>query len=253
MFKPLLLAASCIAAVAAAFTPLSAHAAQLTALEMRWLRAAAPVLDYARSISLPVDIVVQPKARAGDVPLAMGFAKDRCKLVLSMRGNPDAEKVLAGVADAEQALLIEAMAAHELAHCWRYAQGEWHLLPAGFVETGKQSARDPALLAAAKSMRDTRREEGFADLVALAWVQRTRPSSYARVYGWLSRVRGAVAVPGSGHDTRAWVRLAGNGRYFDQRVTPFEAADALWREGLLLGDQAPAGITSAPSLAGTTY
>lgn len=232
MPKPLLFAAACLAACAA----LPSQAAQLTALETRWLRAAAPVLAYAKSISLPVDIIVQPRVRAGDVPLAMGFAQGRCKLVLSMRGNSDAEKVLAGVPDADQALLIEAMTAHELAHCWRYAQGEWHLLPAGFVETGKQTAHDPALLAAAKSMRDTRREEGFADLVALAWIGRTRPAEYARVHDWLSGVRGAVAVPGSGHDTRAWVRLAGNGNYFDGSITPFAAADALWREGLLQGD-----------------
>lgn len=232
MPKPLLCAAACLAALAA----LPSHAAQLTDLETRWLRAAAPVLEYSKSIALPVDIIVQPRARAGDVPLAMGFAQGRCKLVLSMRGNPEAEKVLAGVPDAEQALLIEAMTAHELAHCWRYAQGEWHLLPAGFVETGKQTSHDPALLAAAKSMRDTRREEGFADLVALAWIQRTQPADYARVHGWLSGVRGAVAVPGSGHDTRAWVKLAGNGKHFDGGVTPFQAADALWREGLLRGE-----------------
>jgi len=232
MFKHLLHAAAILAASAS----LPSHAAQLTALETRWLRAAAPVLNYSKSISLPVDIIVQPKAPAGAVPLAMGFDKGRCKLVLSMRGNPAAEKVLANVPAAEQAPLIEAMAAHELAHCWRYAQGEWHLLPAGFVETGNQTSHDPALLAAAKSMRDTRREEGFADLVALAWIQRTQPGEYARVNDWLSGVRATVAVPNSGHDTRAWVRLAGNGGQFDSRLSPFEAADALWREGLLRAD-----------------
>lgn len=232
MLKPLLFAAACLATLVA----MPSQAAQLTAQESRWLRAAAPVLDYAKSISLPVDIIVQPRARAGDVPLAMGFAKGRCKLVLSMRGNPDAEQVLAGVPAAGQELLIEAMTAHELAHCWRYAQGEWHLLPSGFVETGKQSSHDPAMLAAAKSMRDTRREEGFADLVALAWIARTQPAEYARVHAWLNGVRGTLAVPGSGHDTRGWVRLAAHGRAFDRRVTPFEAAAALWREGLLRGD-----------------
>jgi hypothetical protein len=228
MSKPLLFAAIC-----AASAVLPSQAAQLTAQESRWLRAAAPVLEYSKSIDLPVDIIVQPQAPAGAVPLAMGFDKGRCKLVLSMRGNPEAEQVLAGVPANEQALLIEAMAAHELAHCWRYAQGEWHLLPAGFVETGHETSHDPALLVAAKAMRDTRREEGFADLVALAWIQRTQPGEYARVHGWLSGVRATVAVPGSGHDTRAWVGLAANGRQFDGRLSPFEAADALWREGLL--------------------
>lgn len=232
MSKPLLFAT----ALVVAFVSLPSYAVQLSAQESRWLRAAAPVLAYSRSIDLPVDIIVQPKAPAGAVPLAMGFDKGRCKLVLSMRGNPDAEKVLDKMPAADQALLIEAMAAHELAHCWRYAQGEWHLLPSGFVETGHLTSHDPALLVAAKAMRDTRREEGFADLVALAWIQRTQPGEYARVHDWLSGVRGAVAVPHSGHDTRAWVRLAGGGKQFDSRLTPFEAADALWREGLLHGD-----------------
>jgi len=217
--------------VAAASLPL--HAAELTPQETRWLRAAAPVLKFAKQIALPVDVVVQPQANPGAVPLAMGFAKGRCKLVLSMRGNPDAEKVLAGVPDAGQALLIEAMAAHELAHCWRYAQGEWHALPAGFVEVSRETARDPGLLAASKAMRETRREEGFADLAALAWIQRTNRADYARVHAWLSSVRAAVAIPNSGHDTRVWVRLAEDGARFDADATPFEAAQALWREGLM--------------------
>ncbi len=169
------------------------------------------MLEYSKSIALPVDIIVQPKAPAGAVPLAMGFDKGRCKLVLSMRGNPGAEKVLANVPADKQALLIEAMAAHELAHCWRYAQGEWHLLPAGFVETGHETSHDPELLAAAKAMRDTRREEGFADLVALAWIQRTsRENTRGCTIGCAgcappSRCRAAAMIraPGSSWPGRA--------------------------------------------------
>lgn len=221
------------AIVACAACALPLHAADLTALETRWLQASAPVLNYARQIALPVDIIVQPQANPGAVPLAMGFAGGRCKLVLSMRGNPDAEKVLVGVPDTDQSRLIEAMAAHEVAHCWRYAQGEWHALPAGFVEVGRESARDPGLLAASKAMRETRREEGFADLAALAWIQRTRPDDYARVHAWLSGVRGAVATPNSGHDTRVWVALAADGALLSRGATPFDAAETLWRQGLV--------------------
>ena len=230
MFKPLLSAAT-FAATLAATLPL--HAAELTAQEKRWLHAAAPVLSYSQQLKLPVDIIVQPKAKAGDVPLAMGFANGRCKLVLSMRGNPDAENVLAGVPEADQDLLIEAMAAHELAHCWRYAEGAWHALPAGFVEVGEETAQDAELLAASKAMREPRREEGYADLVALAWIQRSHPQDYARVHGWLAKVRGNVAVPRSGHDTRVWVKLAESGEQFGTAATPFEAASTVWREGLL--------------------
>ena len=229
MLKPLLLAA----ALAASFIAPQLKAAELTALEQRWLSAAGPVLAYSQQMKLPLDITVQPQPRAGDVPLAMGFAKGRCKLVLSLRNNPDAETVLAGIPEAEQGPLIEAMAAHEIAHCWRYAQGAWNALPAGFEEVSEEIAADVSLLKASKAMRETRREEGFADLVALAWTRRSNPDDYARVYRWLSGVRDRVAVPRSGHDTRAWVRLAGDAARFGAAAAPFDDAAGLWREGLL--------------------
>jgi ADP-ribose pyrophosphatase YjhB (NUDIX family) len=230
MFKTLL------TALLAGFTliPAAANAgAALTELEMRWLNAAAPVLAYSQRINLPIDITVQPKARPGDVPLAMGFVDGRCKLVLSMRGNPDAETILNTVPEAERALLIETMAAHEIGHCWRYVQGVWHALPAGFVETGDEQAQDGHLLAASKAMREMRREEGFADLVALSWVQRQHPAEYGRVYAWLSTLRDAVPVEHSGHDTRTWVRLAKNADSFGRGASPFDDAVGIWQAGLL--------------------
>jgi hypothetical protein len=227
VFKSILL----VAALCAASRP--AGAADLTPLEKRWLGAAYPVLDYARGVQLPIDIIVQPKARPNDVPLAMGFDGGRCKLVVSLRGNPDAEKVLAGVALAQQGELIEAMAAHEIAHCWRYVQGVWHALPAGFVEVGDETAADPSLLAASKAMREMRREEGYADLVALAWIRRSHPDDYARVHAWLDQVRSAQPVARSGHDTRVWVRLAADGQRFGAADQPFEDAAPLWQEGLV--------------------
>jgi len=213
-----------------------AHAADLTPLETRWLGAAMPVLSYAQELKLPIDIIVQPQAKPGDVPLAMGFDGGRCKLVLSLRGNPDAEAQLAGVPEQEKGELIEAMAAHEVGHCWRYAQGVWHALPAGFVEVGDESAPSAELLAASKAMRETRREEGYADLVALAWTRHRHPADYARVYGWLEALRRDVPVAHSGHDTRAWVRLAKDGERFGQAGAPFEDVAPLWREGLLSDD-----------------
>jgi hypothetical protein len=227
VFKSFLLAAALCAASQAA------SAADLTPLEQRWLKAAYPVLDYARGVHLPIDIIVQPKARPNDVALAMGFDGGRCKLVVSLRGNPDAEKVLAGVPQAQQGELIEAMAAHEIAHCWRYAQGVWHALPAGFVETGDETAADPSLLAASKAMREMRREEGYADLVALAWTRHSHPDEYARVQAWLDKVRSAQPVARGGHDTRVWVRLAADGKRFGAAGRPFQDAEPLWQEGLV--------------------
>ena len=226
MFKSLFIAALCAASQAAG-------AADLTTLEKRWLAAAYPVLDYAKSQQLPIDIVVQPQAGPDDVPLAMGFADGRCKLVMSLRGNPDAEKVFAGIAPGEQEELIEAMAAHEIAHCWRYAQGAWHALPAGFVEVGEETAADPSLLAASKAMREMRREEAYADLVALAWTRHSHPGDYGRVHAWLDRVRNVQPVARSGHDTRVWVRLAADASRFGAADKPFEDAAAMWKQGLL--------------------
>lgn len=211
----------------------AATAADLTALETRWLGAAFPVLQYGRSLALPIDIIVQPQARPNDVPLAMGFAGGRCKLVLSLRGNAGAEAQLAGVPQAAQGELIEAMAAHELGHCWRYAQGAWHALPAGFVEVGEERALDPAMLAASKAMRETRREEAYADLVALAWTRRSHPHDYARVHAWLARLRHDQPVARSGHDTRTWVALAQDGSRFGDAARPFDDALPLWRDGLV--------------------
>ena len=220
--------------LAVSLIPALANAgAALTDMETRWLKAAAPVLAYAHSIKLPIDIIVQPVARASDVPLAMGFMDGRCKLVLSMRGNPDAEKVLEKAPAEQHRVLMEAMAAHEVGHCWRYAQDAWHKLPSGFIESGEETAADPSLVAESRRMRENRREEGFSDLVALAWTRRHHPEQYTQVYDWLRALRDQVEVPGSGHDTRAWVRLARDPAVFPTTATPFQDASETWSQGLL--------------------
>ena len=121
--------------------PAMAHA-QLTDLESRWLQAGQPVIAFAREQGLPIDIIVQPQDAPGAVPLALGYEGGRCKLVLSLRGNAHADSVLQGVPAARQGLMMEAMTAHEIGHCQRYAQGDWHALPRGFVEPpGTQRGR----------------------------------------------------------------------------------------------------------------
>ncbi len=210
-----------------------ARSAELTALEGRWLQAAAPVLSYSRQLALPIDIVVQPQPRANDVPLAMGFDKGRCKLVLTLRGNPQAETILDGVPDAQRGELIEAMTAHEVAHCWRHVRGAWKALPAGFVEVGEERAASSELLAASKAMREARREEAYADLAALAWTRQRNPDAYGRVHAWFEAVRKEQPVARSGHDTRLWVELARDASRLADTGAPFDDAAPLWREGLL--------------------
>lgn len=194
------------------------------------------MLAYSQRLKLPIDIIVQPKAGPGDVPMAMGFDGKRCKLVLSLRGNPEAEAVLDRVDETERGYAIEAIAAHEIGHCWRYAHGAWHALPAGFVETGTRNAAVAGPSAPATAMRDARREEGYADLVALAWTARRHPAHYANVARWLASVRAKQPVARGAHDTRSWVALARAPGAFDRGGTPFDAAAALWRKGLLTGE-----------------
>lgn len=218
------------------FFAASAGAAQLTETETRWLQAGSPVLAYAKQeLKLPIDIVVQPQAGPNDVPLAMGFADGRCKLVFSMRGNPQAEEVLSGVPAEQQKVLIEAMTAHEVGHCWRQAQGSWHALPAGFVEGPQEQLDNPELQALSKAMRDTRREEAFSDLVALAWTQRANAAQYGQVHAWLMQVR--QPVEHGSHNTRAWLQLATSGAVFSGEHNPFEQARILWGKGLLKDEQ----------------
>lgn len=215
-----------------------APAAELTAQEVRWLQAAAPVLAYAKQRDLPIDVVVQPTAGANDVPMAMGYDGKRCKLVLSMRGGGDADAIFAGVGLEERGLMIEAMAAHEIGHCWRYANGVWHALPAGFMDSDSAAvAAGPSRLADLKrEMREMRREEGFSDLVALAWTARRHPDRYQAVLAWLAAVRKDQPVARGGHDTLNWVKLAHDPAVFSADATPFEAVDAVWSAGLLRED-----------------
>ena len=213
--------------------PAMAHA-QLTDLESRWLQAGKPVIDYARTQGLPIDIIVQPQDAPGAVPLALGYEAGRCKLVLSLRGNAQADSVLQGVPATRHGLMMEAMTAHEIGHCQRYAQGDWHALPRGFVEP--RSMQGGKLTPLAQELRETRREEGYADLVALAWMHGRHPEQYQHVLAWMRGVRagGEVARGGAGgsHATQAWLALANGAGVFDGPASIFEQAQVLWRKGL---------------------
>jgi hypothetical protein len=216
----------------------AASAADLSDTEARWLSAATPVLSHALAEKLPVDVVVQPQPTPGQSPLAMAFVDGRCKLVLSMRGNGAADIALRDVELSLRDAVIEAMAAHEIGHCWRHVQAMWNALPAGFSEVpaADDDAGSAEMARLRHDMRATRREEGFADLVGLAWTLKQRPQQYRRVHAWLTRQRERQDVPGSHHDTRAWVRLAADSAAFDVGTTPslFQQAHALWQRGLTL-------------------
>lgn len=215
-----------------------ASAAGLTDMETRWLTAGSAVLTYAKKeLKLPIDIIVQPTGKPTDVPLALGFQDGRCKLVLTMRNGSNPEEILASVPEAQRPLMIEAMIAHEIGHCWRYAQGVWHALPAGFEENAGEAAHDHAQL---QELEETRREEGFADLSALAWVQQRHPEQYAAVADWMRKVREpSAASAGASHSTMPWLQLAQTGAAFDAELPLFEQAGSVWRQGLMATGEQP--------------
>lgn len=219
-----------------------ASAAELTDMETRWLTAGSAMLKYAKKeLKLPIDIIVQPTGKPTDVPLALGFQDGRCKLVLTMRDRTNVEDVLSSVPAEQRPLMIEAMFAHEVGHCWRYVQGQWHEMPAGFEEhdhAGHAAPDQAQAQAQAQELEQTRREEGFADLAALAWIQQRHPEQYAAVAAWMRQVRQpSSASPAVGsHTTMAWLQLAPTGDAFAAELPLFEQASSLWQQGLLNQD-----------------
>lgn len=219
-----------------------ALALDLTATEKQWLQASLPVLRYAHQQQMPLDVIVQPQPTPGVSPLAMAFIDGRCKLVLSMRDNPQVATALATVPTDLVNPVIELMAAHELGHCRRSLAGGWQKMPAGFLaaeahaETlaeNKALQYEPPfpLTVEDAEQRAERREEGYGDLVGLAWTARQHPALYERVYAWLVASRTADATPGGSHDTLLWLKLAPQRKDFAP-ASLFEAASLLWVLGL---------------------
>ena len=209
-------------------------ASGLTDTETRWLRGAWPAISHARAEQLPLDVVVQPQPTPDAAPLALGFVDGRCKLVLSLRGNPAAARALEGLAPEHVDPALELMVAHELAHCRRHLDGAWARPPAGFTAAAVPARLDGGLRDDYAAMQATRLEEGFADLVGLAWTQQRHPQQYARLHAWLTGLRSAERMPGSHHDTLPWVMLARDGRALSG-PSIFVSAAALWRVGFVAG------------------
>lgn len=231
---PGLLLAALLAATS--LTSSLAYAARLTPTETAWLEAAAPVLAFATGQGLPLDIVVQPQDTPGQTPMGMAFLEGRCLLVLSMRANPEAQATLDRVEPGLRGPVVEAIVAHELGHCWRHLHRTWGTLPAGLKDISGFSRVTPEQADLLKEMWNTRREEGFADLVGLAWTLQRHPTRYDEVHAWTVRLRADQPVQTGPHDTRVWVRLAADKTMFKPGVSIFEQAEHVWVAGLLEGE-----------------
>lgn len=212
-------------------TALPAQAAGLSPLEQRWVTGMTPVILQARQSGLPLDVAVRPEDAPDAAPLALGFLNGRCKLVLSLRGNPEGEATLARIPAGLENAALELMAAHELGHCRRYLDGAWFGLPAGFSGARIPEGLSPDLEQAYLSMKSTRREEGYGDLVALAWTRQQHADLYAPLHAWLVSERTRDYLPGDHHDTLAWLRLASNPAALG-KGSIFEAALPVWEQAL---------------------
>jgi hypothetical protein len=211
-------------------------AVELTPTELTWLEGALPVLNHARELQLPLDIIVQPQPTPGETPMGMAYVDGRCKLVLSMRGNPEAQATLDRIPPELRGPVVEAIAAHELGHCWRHRSRNWGTLPPGMQATPLGDRVTPEQAELLTEMWRTRREEAYADLVGLAWTKRHHPRRYAEVHAWYVRLRAEQAVATGPHDTRLWVKLAGDPAKFPPADSIFEQAVPLWSAGLLAED-----------------
>lgn len=228
----ILAALACLAAPGAA----TSGEPDLSAAEMRWLQGAAPVIAWAERHAMPLDIVVQPQDTPGQTPMGMAFLEGRCLLVLSMRANPEAQATLDRVEPGLRGPVVEAIVAHELGHCWRHLHRTWGTLPAGLKDISGFSRVTPEQADLLKEMWNTRREEGFADLVGLAWTLQRHPTRYDEVHAWTVRLRADQPVQTGPHDTRVWVRLAADKTMFKPGVSIFEQAEHVWVAGLLEGE-----------------
>lgn len=226
-------------ALAAVITVCStpARAAGLTPLEQRWIAGMTPVLQHAKASGMPVDVVVQPQDAPEAAPLALGFRDGRCKLVLSLRGNPEGEATMQRLPAGLEDSALELMAAHELGHCRRYLDGVWFNLPAGFSAAPAPDGLSPDLQRAYLSMKSARREEGYGDLVALGWTAQRHPAQYAALHAWLSAERARDLLPGSHHDTLAWLKLALDPQALRSAPSMFDAALPVWQRGLNLDEE----------------
>ena len=209
------------------------HSAALTTTELTWLAAAAPALAFSRAQQLPLSVMVQTQTTAGQSPMGLAVIGDHCVLALAVRGKPEAQARLDRIAPGWRNPAIEAIAAHELGHCWRHLQHTGGTLLSGLIDSNGFSQASDGAADLLKNMWRTRPDNGVADRVGLAWTLQRQPSRYGEVHAWQAGLRADQAVDTGPHDTRVWVRLAEDKAAFKPAGSLFEQAESLWQAGLL--------------------
>lgn len=199
---------------------------ELDALEKSWIILASPVINTAlNELNLPLDVVVLSQPTPNFGPVGIRYKDGRCHLILSIKNNPAALKLILSMDEGIKDILIQAIVAHEIGHCWRMVRNEIGELPPHFTVIPSTPV--------VEEMNMKRREEGFADLVGLAWVHKHHPRRYEQVHAWFTKSRANPPIAGAPHDTRAWIRLAKKEAFEKTRGSIFEQAKHIWQQGLL--------------------
>jgi hypothetical protein len=165
-----------------------------------WEQVAAEMIQRPEFEALPLQIRPPRGQSLGGSPIEMQFQAGQCLLNLRTRGNPAAERLLAQALPEDRTLWMQAVLAHEIAHCWRWQQGNDPGLQQLATLMGTASADAGA---ARQVQRQLGLEESFADVAALAWVATVAPQRFDAVLKAFQRLRGDLRLSSGPHDTRA--------------------------------------------------
>lgn len=171
-----------------------------------WEPVAAAMLQRPEFEALPLQLRTAQGQSLGGAPIEVQIQTGLCVLHLRTRGHPATAWLLALALPQDRTLWMQAILVHEIAHCWRW--------------------QEDASALQQITPRQHQREEAFADVVALAWVQRVAPARFDALLDTFQRLRSDLRLSTGAHDTRLAlerVRRAG----FTSGVPPFQAAGLL--------------------------
>lgn len=222
--RPLLPWLRTLALLPVLWLPMAPPAAAQTQAQ-DWATLAAELLQRPEFEALPLELRLESAGSTGGSPIEVALQPGLCVLHLRTQGHPATARLLALAAPDDRTLWMQAILVHEIAHCWRAQEDPpaMERLAALAALAGTPEARTQAIR---QARHQRQREEAFADVAALAWVQRVAPARFARLLDGFQRLRGDLRLSGGPHDTRlALERLRRDG--LAPGLAPFPAASAL--------------------------
>ncbi|MBP8270303.1 MAG: hypothetical protein KAX42_00375 [Sphaerotilus sp.] len=187
-----------------------------------WEQVAAELLQRPEFKALPLQIRTTRVQSLGGSPIEVELQTGLCMLHLRTRGHPATTQLLALAPRQDHTLWMQAILVHEIAHCWRWQEDAPALQKLAALTSHPQA--DPRTVR--QAVRQHQREEAFADVAALAWVQRVAPEHFQSLLDTFQRLRSDLRLSVGAHDTRlALERVRRVG--FPPGVPPFQAASML--------------------------